>query len=333
MKEHSTFATKAFFVCTASLVFLAGCTEFLTSTKNVQGKPPLTESAATVIAELSSTPQVTLSITSSSSTSGTETIFTLTPSVTAGTPTLTPLTTTTITNTNTPLVLPCDLAQFVVDVTVPDGSRFDKSESFKKIWRIRNVGSCDWYANYTVNYSSGVAMATQKEYGFPERIIHPGETVDIEIPMIAPAEDGEFRSFWGIKNPDGVWIPFVTGGSNMALYVDIVAGTGKPKNTDTPGQFRVLDVLFTVERNGACNDPNGKYVVTARVSTSKEGTITYKWKRSDGASTELQPLVFLSASKKELVYEWKTDLSDLWVDLYVDEPNHQQFGRAKLICP
>lgn len=333
MANHNKGITRIWFVCFGSLAFLSGCVAFQAPGKSVDVIPVLTESAATIVAEL------TLSQRNSpapSSASGTPDVGP-TPSIEMPTasPTPSPVLTTVTSpvSTNTPLVLPCDLAQFVQDVSIPDGSRFDRSESFKKIWRVRNVGSCDWYANYSIVFSSGVAMAAKKEVGFPEAIIHPGDTVDLEVAMSAPAEDGKFRSYWGIKNPAGDWVPFVTGGSNMALYVDIVSGTGKPKNTDTPGQFRVLDVLFTVERSGACNDPNGKYVVTAKVSSSKEGTITYAWKRSDGGVTELQQLTFLSASKKELVYEWKTDQTGLWVDLFVDEPNHQQFGRAKLLCP
>ena len=36
----------------------------------------------------------------------------------------------------------CDAAQFLSDVTYPDGSLVTRKDSFVKIWRIKNVGTC-----------------------------------------------------------------------------------------------------------------------------------------------------------------------------------------------
>ena len=37
-----------------------------------------------------------------------------------------------------------DWAQFVADVTVPDGARYDPNAAFTKTWRLRNIGTCTW---------------------------------------------------------------------------------------------------------------------------------------------------------------------------------------------
>jgi len=45
--------------------------------------------------------------------------------------------------------IPCTNAmQFAGDVTIPDGSKINRSASFTKIWRIVNLGSCTWDKNY-----------------------------------------------------------------------------------------------------------------------------------------------------------------------------------------
>jgi hypothetical protein len=58
--------------------------------------------------------------------------------------------------------------------------------------------------------------------------------------------------------------------------------------------------------------------------------------RSDGATdTEIHPdLVFDSAGTKSVTTTWSTTASgSKWMDIYIDKPNHQQFGRASFSCP
>ena len=38
----------------------------------------------------------------------------------------------------------CNWAQFVADVTVPDGTSYAPSTAFKKTWRLKNIGTCIW---------------------------------------------------------------------------------------------------------------------------------------------------------------------------------------------
>lgn len=50
-----------------------------------------------------------------------------------------PATNTPIPPTNTPQ--PCDQADFVQDVSIPDGTRMLPGQAFTKTWRLRNVGA------------------------------------------------------------------------------------------------------------------------------------------------------------------------------------------------
>ena len=38
----------------------------------------------------------------------------------------------------------CDQAQFVSDLTAPDGSSFAPGAAFTKTWRLMNIGTCTW---------------------------------------------------------------------------------------------------------------------------------------------------------------------------------------------
>jgi len=97
-------------------------------------------------------------------------------------------------NTPSPTSEPanCWNAQYVADVTIPDGTRLDKNEDFTKIWSVRNTGTCSW-EDVALEFVSGESMGA-KEIPVPNAA--PGETVEIAVPMTAPATDGRYSSSW-----------------------------------------------------------------------------------------------------------------------------------------
>src|SRR5574341_274746 len=85
----------------------------------------------------------------------------------------------------------CDVAQFVTDVTIPDGTVMNQNQTFTKTWRLKNVGVCSWTPSYAVIFFSGDSMsgpATQALTGN----VNPGQTVDISVDLKAPASDGNY---------------------------------------------------------------------------------------------------------------------------------------------
>jgi hypothetical protein len=96
------------------------------------------------------------------------------------------------------------------------------------------------------------------------------------------------------------------------------------------GIFSVNHVDFSV--SGGC----GAFHVTAGVQTTGAGTVTYHWVWSDGATDGAShaPLVFSAAGTQSVTTDWSIGASGThWIDIYIDSPNHQQFGRATLTCP
>ena len=96
----------------------------------------------------------------------------------------------------------CDWAQFVADVTVPDGMRFDPGATFTKTWRLRNIGTCTWTTGYTMVYDSGEKMGTTTSVPLPNSVA-PGQTVDVSVNMTAPSAAGHYIGYWKFKNATG----------------------------------------------------------------------------------------------------------------------------------
>ncbi len=61
----------------------------------------------------------------------------------------------------------CDAAQFLADVTYPDGSIVPRNTTFVKIWRIRNVGTCTWSTSYAMVFSGGDGMSAPTVVSMP----------------------------------------------------------------------------------------------------------------------------------------------------------------------
>jgi uncharacterized protein YkwD len=104
--------------------------------------------------------------------------------------------------TETNLSLLCDWAQFVTDVTIPDGSNLTPGFSFTKTWRLMNAGNCTWTTAFKLVYAGGDLMGAVGAVPFPHDIT-PGEQVDITLELIAPQQPGTYQGYWMLKNAQG----------------------------------------------------------------------------------------------------------------------------------
>ena len=149
--------------------------------------------------------------------------ITITPTVTGTPPTAVP----TSSSTSTPNA--CDRAQFVSDVTVPDGTTFAPSTGFTKTWRLKNIGTCTW-TNYSLMFDSGEKMSGPDTALIPTTVA-PGQTVDITIQLTSPATAGTYRGYWKLKSNTGV--PFGIGSAGTkSFWVEIkVSGTASASST------------------------------------------------------------------------------------------------------
>jgi len=129
----------------------------------------------------------------------------------------------------------CDHVQFIADVTVPDGAKYEPGAAFKKTWRLKNIGTCTWTTSYSLVFDSGAQMGAPASIKFPSEV-KPGQTMDINVDMTAPATAGHYRGYWKFKNASGVlfgiganadkswWVEInVTGSTTTDIAYDFTA--------------------------------------------------------------------------------------------------------------
>jgi hypothetical protein len=122
------------------------------------------------------------------------------------------------TPTNTPI--PCNLGQFVTDVNIPDGTKFEPGDTFTKTWRIKNIGSCAWTSGYDIVFSGGDAMGAPSAVQITSGTVNPGQNVDVSVDMTAPASAGTYRGNWKLRDPSDV-IFGVENSSSGFFWVEI----------------------------------------------------------------------------------------------------------------
>jgi hypothetical protein len=211
--------------------------------------------------------------------------------------------------TNTPLSIPtlpaatvppaasatpvCDQAQFVRDITIPDGSQIAPGASFTKTWRLRNAGACNW-SGYTLVFDSGEQMGATS----PQTIgsVAQGQEVDISVNFTAPTTSGTYRSYWRIRNSSGVLIPVLGGTQGKSFFVEIkvaVVSSGLDLHTRAPDANWVSGAS-TLTFGGPDTDVNGfaKYANNIKLEDgTSPGKIleTHPQWVTDGAITGTYP--------------------------------------------
>lgn len=110
------------------------------------------------------------------------------PTDTSAPPTITPL--------------PCDGAEFIGDVSIPEGTVFSPGVTFTKTWRVQNIGSCTWTTAYAwIYYSGDLFEGTVQTTLLGD--VPPGSTVDISVPLVSPSQAGTYTEYWMLRNASG----------------------------------------------------------------------------------------------------------------------------------
>jgi hypothetical protein len=119
-------------------------------------------------------------------------------------------------------------AGYVSDVTVADGTHFEKGEKFTKTWRLRNAGSKPWPKDTVLVFISGEQMSESKQVEVGE--VKVGENVDISVDMVAPDADGSFKGEWALQT-NGKRID----GGSVFLLIRVGAEVAAPVPAPAPG--------------------------------------------------------------------------------------------------
>lgn len=113
----------------------------------------------------------------------------------------------------------CLVANFVSDVTVPDGTVYDPGTEFTKTWKIYNNGSCWWDNDFKIVFVSGDAMGSPASISFNTGTIMPGENANISLSLVAPSTAGTYTGYWMLQTDMGE--QFGLGSSDKPLSLSI----------------------------------------------------------------------------------------------------------------
>jgi Ig-like domain from next to BRCA1 gene len=146
-------------------------------------------------------------------------------------------------------------AEFVDDVTVPDGMLFAPGETFVKTWKIKNSGTAVWGADYALVYVRGEQMGGPDTQPLPGPVA-AGADVDLSLDLTAPSQVGSYTGFWMLRAPDGSLFG-IGPEANAPIYVQIqVAPAGStPQPTAAAGPIKVTAAVMSLEEasfTGAC---------------------------------------------------------------------------------
>ena len=93
-------------------------------------------------------------------------------------------------------------AEFVKALNILDNTALAAGQSFAKIWRIKNTGTCAWSSDYALAFYSGEQMGGQPSVPLPA-VVHPGDTVDLRVDLIAPLTQTSYTGNWILQDAGG----------------------------------------------------------------------------------------------------------------------------------
>ncbi len=233
--------------------------------------------------------------------------------------------------------IPCYFAEFVADISIPDGKIMLPGTTFTKTWQIRNVGSCPWDTSHKLYLDRGDALTDTTSIPLT-KTVYPGDAVNLAVAMTAPTAEGVYTGYWRIATPYGG--SFGVSSFDNALIVKITVAA-KPDNA-----FAVTDVTYYMLRDPvditACPAKGTVYTVTATITTNAPGQVVYHWNQYpyDGSKPEGGKLTFADAGKKTVSWIWilKPDAVEgieRRIGLYIDSPNNAELFQVPFIwtCP
>jgi hypothetical protein len=140
--------------------------------------------------------------------------------------------------------IPCNLAHFEADVTIPDNWTTVPNDHFTKTWRVRNIGTCAWNSSYTATYDHGNQMGAPGSQPITGTSVAPGATVDISLPMVSPSSAGNYEGWYRLRAPDNSFIFFDNSVCNcFGVIIKVVI----PTNTPTTSFFHFIpDIPFAI---------------------------------------------------------------------------------------
>ncbi len=122
-------------------------------------------------------------------------------------------------------------AEFVADVSIPDGSTVLSGSRIRKIWSVKNIGSAKWPADTTLQFVGGEVAPAQNQPSDAVivPIANPGQTVSVGIDLSVPSDKtGRATGYYRLVSGGQQF------GSRMWVEVTIIDSAAVPMPISIP---------------------------------------------------------------------------------------------------
>jgi hypothetical protein len=183
----------------------------------------------------------------------------------------------------------------------------DPGESFTKIWRLQNTGTCTWTSEYTISFFSGSPMSAPQMLNLLENV-EPGSTVDLAVDMVAPTAGGLYQGNWKLQNSSSDWFGIgPLGDSSFWVQIQVIAPptpteTATSTPTPTPTETPTLTPTPTSDAGEGLTlvIPVGSLIdLENRILASGSEEANLRYEITAGAGGELRQLVPLDETQLE----------------------------------
>jgi hypothetical protein len=228
-----------------------------------------------------------------------------------------------------------DRAEFVSDVTVPDGTKFDPGEKFTKTWQLKNAGTTTWTKSYSLFYVTGDHMDGPVSVPVPSEVA-PGQTVNVSVDLKAPDEAGTKKGYWRMANASGTLF-------DTSVYVEIVVrgseatatGTpGTPGPTNTPGTPQatetsqpsgdaVSDLIVSADKTTVEETCPYTFNFSGQFTVNKTSDVTYQLEAEADSPVTLDPPVTSTFDPRTYTVVYSLEFTNSikgWVRLHITSP-------------
>lgn len=107
--------------------------------------------------------------------------------------------------------------------TIPDGTKLESGQTFKKLWTFKNIGTCKWTQAFSLVWQQGEAFGTDGTIPFTEFTdveVFPGDHITIEVNMLAPEKQGAYKGYWMLRSDGGILFALGPNGRSW-FWVDV----------------------------------------------------------------------------------------------------------------
>lgn len=173
-------------------------------------------------------------------------------------------------------------ADFVADVTIPDGTAVPARSSFEKTWRLRNTGSCTWTAAYDLIPAAPSSIQVEWENKRPFSVVAPGEEVDITLNLVAPALTGNYTADWQLHTPYDLQSNNFPAPFGPRIYTEITVPEDGQPDPPPQGEWQLYSYVYGPVHAVTEDQANAKI---SQKATFTPTTITFGDQSCDNITT------------------------------------------------